>query len=59
MPVNNYVGETQAQAEQQIEAAGLARAREHGPNASVAQGKVFKQDPSAGHKVDKGGTVTI
>ncbi len=57
--VNNYVGETQAQAVKQIEAVGLHAHVDPSTNASVAQGKVFKQDPSAGHKVDKGGTVTI
>ncbi len=57
--VNNYVGETQAVAEQQITAAGLHSAVNSVTNASVPAGKVFKQDPGAGHKVDKGGTVTL
>jgi eukaryotic-like serine/threonine-protein kinase len=32
---------------------------EHGPNSHVPRGKVFKQDPDPGSKVDKGGTVTL
>jgi eukaryotic-like serine/threonine-protein kinase len=59
VPVNNYVGETQKQAEQQITAAGLHSNVNNAPNAHVGQGKVFKQDPAAGTKIDKGGTVTI
>jgi eukaryotic-like serine/threonine-protein kinase len=59
VPVNNYVGETQKQAEQQIRKAGLVPAVNKGPNAHVPKGKVFRQDPDAGSKVDKGGTVTI
>jgi serine/threonine-protein kinase len=59
VPVNNYVNETQKNAEQQIRAAGLQPAVNKGPNEKVPQGKVFKQDPNAGSKVDKGGTVTI
>jgi serine/threonine-protein kinase len=57
--VNNYVGETQKQAEQQITAAGLHPKANSGPNSKVPHGKVFRQDPDAGSKVDKGGTVTI
>src|SRR5439155_14061744 len=57
--VNHYVGETQAAAEQQINAAGLHPKVNNGPNGNVPSGKVFKQDPGAGTKVDKGGTVTI
>jgi eukaryotic-like serine/threonine-protein kinase len=59
VPVNNYVGETQKQAERQITAAGLHPKVEHGPNSHVPRGKVFKQDPDPGSKVDKGGTVTL
>src|SRR5262249_6287224 len=59
VPVNNYVGETQSAAVQQIRAAGLVPAVDKATNASVDQGKVFKQDPTAGSKIDKGGTVTI
>jgi serine/threonine-protein kinase len=59
VPVNSYIGETQAQAEQQIKAAGLQSVVKNVPNAKVAKGKVFKQDPSAGTKIDKGSTVTL
>ena len=59
VPVNNYVNETQKNAGQQIRAAGLQPAVNKGPNDKVPQGKVFKQDPSAGSKLEKGGTVTI
>jgi serine/threonine-protein kinase len=59
VPVNNYVGETVKQAERQITAAGLHAKVNHGPNAHVPSGKVFKQDPDPGSKVDKGGTVTL
>jgi eukaryotic-like serine/threonine-protein kinase len=59
VPVNRYIGETQTQAEQQIHAAGLVAAVNKGPNANVPQGQVFKQDPAAGTKIDKGGTVTL
>jgi eukaryotic-like serine/threonine-protein kinase len=57
--VNHYVGETQATAEQQITAAGLHPKVNSGSNNTVPQGKVYKQDPGPGSKVDKGGTVTI
>jgi eukaryotic-like serine/threonine-protein kinase len=59
VPVNNYVGETQKQAEQQIKAAGLVSAVNKAPNKGHKAGTVFKQDPVAGTKVDKGGTVTL
>ena len=59
VPVNNYVGETKAAAEQQITAAGLHSKANKGPNGKVPSGKIFKQDPGAGKKIDKGGTVTI
>jgi len=59
VPVNNYVNEPQKNAEQQIRAAGLVPAVKKGPNERFHQGIVFKQDPDAGQKVDKGGTVTI
>jgi serine/threonine-protein kinase len=57
--VTNYVGLPQTQAEQQIHAAGLVPAVNKHSNDNVAQGKVYKQDPSPGSKVDKDGTVTI
>jgi eukaryotic-like serine/threonine-protein kinase len=59
VPVNNYVNEPQAHAEQQIKAAGLNAAVKTGPNERYNKGIVFRQDPGAGAKVDKGGTVTI
>jgi eukaryotic-like serine/threonine-protein kinase len=57
--VNSYVNETQASAEQQIRAANLVPAVQKGTSERYRQGIVFKQDPGAGSKVDKGGTVTI
>jgi eukaryotic-like serine/threonine-protein kinase len=57
--VNNYVGETQKQAERQITAAGLQSKVNTAPNEHKKRGLVFKQDPDPGSKVDKGGTVTI
>jgi serine/threonine-protein kinase len=58
-PVNNYVNEPVAQAKRQIRAAHLVPAVKKGPSTKYKQGIVFKQDPAAGSKVDKGGTVTI
>ncbi|HEX3237424.1 MAG TPA: Stk1 family PASTA domain-containing Ser/Thr kinase [Gaiellaceae bacterium] len=57
--VNNYVGETQKNAEQQIKAANLQPAVNKASNEKVDRGKVFKQDPDPGSKIDKNGTVTI
>jgi beta-lactam-binding protein with PASTA domain/predicted Ser/Thr protein kinase len=57
--VKSYVGLPQAQAEQQIRNAQLVPAVKKVANETVPNGKVFKQDPSAGTKIDKGGTVTI
>jgi serine/threonine-protein kinase len=57
--VNNYLNEPQKAAEQQINAAGLHPKVNHGSNGRYKKGIVFKQDPGAGSKVDKGGTVTI
>ena len=57
--VGLYQGQTQAQAEQQIKAAHLVPNVKNGPNTHFKKGIVFKQDPSAGSKVDKGGPVTI
>ena len=59
VPVNNYVNEPQANAEQQIRTAGLHPAVKTGSSERFKKGIVFKQDPGAGAKVDKGGTVTI
>jgi serine/threonine-protein kinase len=57
--VNNYVNEPQANAEQQITNAGLQPKTNKGPSDRFKKGIVFKQDPGAGTKVDKNGTVTI
>src|SRR5205823_13679831 len=59
VPVNNYVNEPAKNAEQQIKLAGLHPTVNSGPNERFKKGIVFKQDPSPGTKVDKGGTVTI
>jgi eukaryotic-like serine/threonine-protein kinase len=58
-PVKLYQGEPQAQAERQIRNANLVPLVKKGPNKRYEKGIVFKQDPSAGSRVDKGGTVTI
>ena len=60
VPVNNYVNEPQARAEQ-TDHGGESRAKvvKHGSNGQSGTGIVFKQDPEAGSKIDKGGTVTI
>jgi eukaryotic-like serine/threonine-protein kinase len=57
--VANYVNSPQASAEQQITNAGLHSNPKPGPSERFKKGIVFKQDPSPGTKVDKGGTVTI
>jgi eukaryotic-like serine/threonine-protein kinase len=59
VPVNNYVNEPAKNAEQQIKLAGLHPKVNNGPNERFDRGIVFKQDPSPGTKVDKGGKVTI
>jgi serine/threonine-protein kinase len=59
VPANNYVNEPQASAEQQIKAAGLVSSVNKGPNERYKKGIVFKQDPSPGTEIDKGGTVTL
>ena len=59
VPVNNYVNEQQSHAEQQIRAAHLVPAVKQGPSERYKKGIVFKQDPSAGSKLEKGSTVTI
>jgi eukaryotic-like serine/threonine-protein kinase len=60
VPVNNYVNEPLKAAEQQIHAAGLGPpAVNHAPSDRFKNGIVFKQDPNAGTKIDKGGTVTL
>ncbi|HZT94693.1 MAG TPA: Stk1 family PASTA domain-containing Ser/Thr kinase [Gaiellaceae bacterium] len=59
VPVGLYQGETQGQAVRQIRKANLVADVRHASNKKVQSGHVYKQDPSAGQKVDKGGTVTI
>jgi serine/threonine-protein kinase len=59
VPVNNYVNEQQSHAEQQIRAAHLVPAVNKGPSERYKKGIVFKQDPAAGSKLEKGATVTI
>jgi len=59
VPVNNYVGEPQGRAEQQITAANLHSAVKNGPSEKYKKGIVYDQSPDAGSKVDKSGTVTI
>jgi serine/threonine-protein kinase len=58
-PVALYRGERVASAEAQIRAAHLVPSVKHGSSKTYRPGIVFKQDPDAGSKVDKGGTVTI
>jgi beta-lactam-binding protein with PASTA domain/predicted Ser/Thr protein kinase len=58
-PVELYTGEHLAQAEQQIRAANLVPAVKHGSSEHYKKGIVFKQNPEAGSKLEKGGTVTI
>jgi serine/threonine-protein kinase len=57
--VGLYQGERAAQAERQIRAAHLVPSVQHGSSERYSAGLVFKQDPDAGSKVSKGGTVTI
>jgi serine/threonine-protein kinase len=59
VPVDSYVGLTQTQAEHQIHTAGLASTVNHHSNENTPSGKVYRQDPAAGSKIDKGGTVTL
>jgi eukaryotic-like serine/threonine-protein kinase len=59
VPVQLYQGEPQAQAVRQIRRAHLVPAVKHGSSEHYKKGIVFNQDPSAGSRVEKGGTVTI
>jgi beta-lactam-binding protein with PASTA domain len=59
VPVGNYVGQTQHDAELLIENAGLKADSTTEENDQVDAGKVVSQDPPAGNKVDKGGTVHL
>ena len=58
-PVGLYTGEAVAQAEQQIRNAHLVPVVKKGSSEKYKPGFVFKQDPAAGSKLAKGGTVTI
>jgi beta-lactam-binding protein with PASTA domain/predicted Ser/Thr protein kinase len=58
-PVALYQGEKQAQAERQIRAAHLVPSVKRGPSERYRRGFIYKQDPGAGERVEKGGTVTI
>jgi eukaryotic-like serine/threonine-protein kinase len=58
-PVGLYQGEAVTQAKQQITAAHLVPVVMHGPSTKYKPGFVYKQDPAAGEKLAKGGTVTI
>jgi eukaryotic-like serine/threonine-protein kinase len=57
--VGLYQGESVQQAQQQIAAAHLVASVKHGPSEKYKPGFVFRQDPAAGSKLPKGGTVTI
>jgi serine/threonine-protein kinase len=57
--VGLYQGDHQAQAERRIKDAHLVPAVKHGSSEKFGPGIVFNQDPSAGQRVAKGGTVTI
>jgi serine/threonine-protein kinase len=57
--VNNYLNEPQAAAQHQIQVAGLHSKVNHGTSDRYRKGIVYRQDPDAGTKIDKGGTVAI
>jgi beta-lactam-binding protein with PASTA domain/predicted Ser/Thr protein kinase len=57
--VGLYQGEPAAQAVRQITATHLVASVQHGSSERFKTGVVFKQDPAAGSKVSKDGTVTI
>ena len=59
IPVGNYVGQTQHDAELLIQNAGLKADSSSEENDQVTAGQVFSQDPAAGTKIDKGGTVHL
>src|SRR5207245_9560043 len=58
-PVGLYQVERTAQTVRQIKAAHLVPDVKKGPNEKYKKGIVYDQNPDAGSKVDKGGTVTI
>ncbi|HEY4410393.1 MAG TPA: PASTA domain-containing protein, partial [Acidimicrobiia bacterium] len=59
VPVANYVGQTQHDAELLIENAGLKPDSTTEENDQIAAGQVVSQDPQPGTKIDKGGTVKL
>jgi serine/threonine-protein kinase len=59
VPVSNYVGMTQHDAELLIQNAGLKPDSTSEPNDQIAAGQVVSQDPQPGTKIDKGGTVHL
>jgi serine/threonine-protein kinase len=59
VPVQLYQGEKQGQAERQIQAAHLVPDVKHGPSEKYRKGFVYDQNPDAGSRVERGGTVTI
>jgi len=59
VPVGQYVNERQDAAVRRITAANLHPQVKHVASETHKKGFVFKQDPQAGQKVAKGGTVTI
>jgi serine/threonine-protein kinase len=59
VPVGLYTNQRLAQAKSQITAAHLHPSVHRGPSARFRRGIVFKQDPKAGSRLDKGSTVDI
>jgi beta-lactam-binding protein with PASTA domain len=60
MPVPNVVGLSEADAQQQIEAAGFKYKREgEQASATVAQGKIVRQQPDEGNNLAKGTEVSV
>jgi beta-lactam-binding protein with PASTA domain len=57
--VGSYVNLREQQAVAQIQAAGLNPDVHRRPNGSAAIGFVFRQDPTAGNRIDKGNQVSI
>lgn len=59
LPVPNVINMTQSQAEQTLTSDGFKVKVETQPNASVPQGIVFDQNPTAGTRLPKNSVVTI
>jgi len=59
VPVGNYVGQTQHDAELLIQNAGLKPDSVTEENETVPAGQVVSQTPDPGTKIDKGGTVHL